>query len=188
MFLQAFIACTRDTNDETLPLIAVGAIGKLRAVPDLSVPALIACLQSTNAMLRMSAADVLAAFESQATNGIPALTNALADPDPEGSERAMAALHEIAPATFTNVPAPRRWIERLLVSCLRIFFIRFAEMKLSISFYSGLFAAEYSDDEQSLPPFGGINERGRLNACRGCGKPVRAIARDVIQCPQFPGA
>lgn len=67
-------------SDPTVGVSAADALGWLKNRPDIVVPALADSLQSTNAILRQSAAISLVRFEEKAVLALPALTNALNDP------------------------------------------------------------------------------------------------------------
>jgi HEAT repeat protein len=82
----------------------VFALGNIKAVPQISIPAIVPFLQSTNAHLRGNCATALGKFGAQARSVVPALTNALADADPYVHACAAEALHNIAPGTFPYGP------------------------------------------------------------------------------------
>jgi HEAT repeat protein len=90
------------TNNDTAQMLAITILGKLNAAPEISVPALASCLKSSSPAVRLYSANTLAGFGSQASDAVPALTNALTDPDPLTRKQAAWALSQIAPATFTN--------------------------------------------------------------------------------------
>jgi HEAT repeat protein len=98
------IAITNSLSDPIRQEGAVYALGNLKAVPQISIPAIVPFLQSTNAHLRGNSAAALGKFGSQARSVIPALTNALADADPYVHACAAEALHNIAPATNATEP------------------------------------------------------------------------------------
>jgi HEAT repeat protein len=83
----------------------VFALGNIKAVPQISIPAIAPFLQSTNAHLRGNSAAALGKFGAQARSVIPALTNALADADPYVHACAAEALHNIDPAMFPSGPS-----------------------------------------------------------------------------------
>lgn len=70
-------------HDPTVAREALDALGDLKIRPDIVVPALANSLQSTNQSIRVNAAISLNWFEEKAAPALPALTNALNDPDPE---------------------------------------------------------------------------------------------------------
>jgi HEAT repeat protein len=102
--IHAVTNCITDTN-LVVQVMAMTALGELRAAPQISVPALVSSLQSKDAKIRLYSATDLGNFGSQASSAVPALTNALTDSDPRVRYNAAQALHQIAPATFTNPPA-----------------------------------------------------------------------------------
>jgi HEAT repeat protein len=96
--------CLDPTNHPNVQRFAIIALGNLKASPEISVPALLSCLNSSNPKLRCASADALGEFCSQAAAAIPALTNALTDANSDVRDKAAIALHRIDPATFTNLP------------------------------------------------------------------------------------
>ena len=88
----------RETNF-AVARFAVIALGQLRLQPEISTAALQAALGNPDLRCRREALISLRAFGSAA---IPALTNALADPDPLTQKEAASVLELIAPTTFTN--------------------------------------------------------------------------------------
>jgi hypothetical protein len=101
----SLIQCLSETNNPNIQHHAAYALGALRAAPQISVPALLACLNSRDAIVRASSPYALGKFGPQASNAIPALTNALRDSNSNVQSCATYALRQIAPATLTNAPA-----------------------------------------------------------------------------------
>jgi HEAT repeat protein len=97
--IDAIATCLTDTN-RGVRMLAVTALGELRAAPQISVPALASSLKSKDAKIRLYSAIALGNFGSQATGVVPALTNALTDADSQVRYYAAQALHQIEPATF----------------------------------------------------------------------------------------
>jgi HEAT repeat protein len=93
------------TNTPTMQIVAITALGNLRAAPQISVPALVSTLKSKNAKLRLYSAIALGNFGPQAIGAVSALTNALTDSDPLVHYNTEIALHKIDPATFANAPS-----------------------------------------------------------------------------------
>jgi hypothetical protein len=102
--IPALINCLNDTNGRYVQFAALKNLRKLKKDPALCIPAFIECLQSTNFLIRERSAFALRDLGPQATNAIPALTKALADPDRRVSAAAASALHAIDPAIYTNNP------------------------------------------------------------------------------------
>jgi len=98
------IAITNLLSDPIREEVAVWTLGNLKTVPEISIPAIASCLQSTNSHLRGNSATALGSFGSQALSVVPALMNALADSDPYVRSCALEALQNIAPALSTNLP------------------------------------------------------------------------------------
>jgi HEAT repeat protein len=98
----AITNCLNPTNAWDIQVNAILALGDLKACPQISLPVLISCLKSTDQAIPGYAAMALAKFGSQATNAIPALTNALTDSNIGTRTLAGEALRQIDPATFTN--------------------------------------------------------------------------------------
>lgn len=89
-----FIRCLED------PEFAVGAadiLGRLGLENDISVPALVGCLQSTNSSLREWGAISLGRFGQTARTAVPDLLKALADSEADVRDEATNALRKIAP-------------------------------------------------------------------------------------------
>jgi len=100
----AITSCMRrDRTNADYQLVAIRVLGELKAAPQIFVPALASCLQSTDAGVRARSAETLGRLGSQAGSAIPALTNVLTDPDPNVQTSAILALRKIAPLTFTDV-------------------------------------------------------------------------------------
>ena len=93
-----------DTTDPRNALLAARELGLSRHAPDLSIPALTNCLTPAAAseQLRNAAAHALGEFGQQATNALPALTNALTDPSPVVRRAATNALNRIRPQPLTK--------------------------------------------------------------------------------------
>jgi HEAT repeat protein len=94
--------CLNPTNSLQIQPTALVALGNLKPCPQISVPALISCLKSTDPNIRGYSAMALTKFGSQASNAIPALTNALTDPNIGTRAMAAEALQKIDPARFSN--------------------------------------------------------------------------------------
>jgi HEAT repeat protein len=98
--------CLNPANSTQIQLTALVALGNLKPCPQISVPAFISCLKSTDPAIPGYAAMALAKFGSQASNAIPALTKALTDPNIGTRAMAAQALHKIDPARFPHDWAP----------------------------------------------------------------------------------
>jgi hypothetical protein len=98
------IAITNLLSDPIREETAVFTLGNLRAVPQISLPAIASRLQSTNAHLRGNCVTALGNFGPQAVSYFPALTNALRDADPYVRYCAAEALRNIAATKLTNAP------------------------------------------------------------------------------------
>jgi hypothetical protein len=94
--------CLNATNDQNIHTSAINILGRLKAVPEISVPALASCLKNTNSWIREYSANILGAFGPQASAAIPALTNALVDPDALFRRKIGWALYQIDPVTFSD--------------------------------------------------------------------------------------
>jgi HEAT repeat protein len=99
--------CLSDANSPDVQQLAVFLLGNLKAAPQISVPALLSRLNSTNNMVRHFSADALGEFGPEAVSAIPALTNALMHADADLQDSFVDALHKIDPVAFTNTAAPR---------------------------------------------------------------------------------
>lgn len=104
MVVPHLIPCLTDPADADVQSAAATTLGRLRSAPDLAVPALAACLTSTNDILQVEAAGALGRFGSMATGAVPVLAAALKSPDQRLSWLARNALVKIAPETLTNAP------------------------------------------------------------------------------------
>lgn len=93
-----------ETNNPSGQLAAVYVLGTLKAAPKISLPAIVFCLQSTDAELRASSAEALGNFGTEAVSFVPALTNALVDSSPKVRKSATEALRQIESAVFSNAP------------------------------------------------------------------------------------
>jgi hypothetical protein len=101
LLLPAITNCLNPTNTPFAQILASYSLANLK--PQISGPVLVSYyLNSPNSVVRHYSAIALGNRGLWAFAPIPALTNALADPDPGVRERAAAALHRIAPDTFTN--------------------------------------------------------------------------------------
>jgi HEAT repeat protein len=98
------ITITNLLSDPIREETAVFTLGNLKAVPQISLPAIASRLQSTNAHLRGNCVTALGNFGPQAVSYFPAFTNALTDADPYVRYCAAEALRHIASATLTNGP------------------------------------------------------------------------------------
>jgi hypothetical protein len=98
------IRCLSDTNNPGVASLAAICLGQLHSAPHLAVPALAACLNSTNDALQFQAAKALGRFGTAATCAVPALTAALESTDQRLSNLASNALLHIAPEVLTNTP------------------------------------------------------------------------------------
>jgi hypothetical protein len=90
----ALIACLDDHNTQ---FGAVCTLVKLNRFPQLSVPALVGCLQSRDMMVRKFAAVGLGNFSADAVVALPALTNLLDDPVELIRQEATNAIGKIVP-------------------------------------------------------------------------------------------
>ena len=99
MITPLLIQWLSDTSSPQIPPIAAMALGRNHCAPQLSVPALANCVASAgaSAQLRHAAVQSLIGFGDQATDALPALTNALTDPSFSVRYAATNALREIAP-------------------------------------------------------------------------------------------
>jgi HEAT repeat protein len=102
------IQCLSDTANSQVPLMAAIGLGRHNSAPQLSIPALTRCLETPGAseLLRGAAVQSLGLFGAQATNALPALTNALADASLTVRRAATNALQQITSEPPTNTPAP----------------------------------------------------------------------------------
>lgn len=100
--VSAITNCLGHSNAMSAQVIAIIALGDLRAAPEISIPALSSMLTNGSPRFRVYSISALGKFGPQASNAIPALTNVLADPDHYVRDSASVALHEIDPATFTS--------------------------------------------------------------------------------------
>jgi HEAT repeat protein len=84
-------------NDPSIGQYAAVALGKLKAQPELAVPALAGCLNTTNgsSQLRIVAAASLVRFDEKAVPALPHLTNALNDPNPAVRQNVAEAIKQI---------------------------------------------------------------------------------------------
>lgn len=105
LVVPAIISCLGETNATNIPVLAAQILAELNGEPRVWIPAVVAAIQSNDSQARLSSARVIAAF-ANAPVAVPALTNALADTNPEVRYLAQFLLHQIAPQQFTNVPAP----------------------------------------------------------------------------------
>lgn len=84
-------------DDPSVGQYAAGALGKLKAQPELVVPALAGCLNMTNGspQLRIIAAASLVRFDEKAVPALPYLTNALDDSNPVVRQNVAEAIRQI---------------------------------------------------------------------------------------------
>ncbi len=96
--VPVLITTLPQTNSQ-LSRMAMKALGQIRSRPDLSVPAIIPFLQSSNMMVRSDAIETIRAFGSTSNHlGVAEITQCLNDPDPVVGKRAARALKQIDPA------------------------------------------------------------------------------------------
>jgi HEAT repeats len=104
------ILCLGDVKDKRVAPAAAYALRRFGSVPELVIPALTNCLNSTNGLLRRRALQALSELGQHvpgrpAVAALPALTNALSDPDPSVRMEARSALDLIASEVRRNAPA-----------------------------------------------------------------------------------
>lgn len=92
------IQCLGPANRAGVSGWAARALGEYTFAPQLVVPALTDCLTRPDRYLQITCAAALAHIGQPAAGALPALTNALADPDPEVSAAASNAIVTIAKA------------------------------------------------------------------------------------------
>jgi hypothetical protein len=102
LVLPAITNCLSPTNGQHAQVTAIFSVGNLK--PQISVPVLVACLQNSNAMLRTLSATALGNLGPGGSSAVPALSNALTDPDRQVRQRAAQALHNIDLPTVTDSP------------------------------------------------------------------------------------
>lgn len=95
-------SCLNPANNRNVHTSAIGILGKLRAVPEISVPALASGLKNPDPWVREYSVHTLATFGPQASAAIPALTNALVNPDSLFRRKVAWALYQIDPLTFPD--------------------------------------------------------------------------------------
>src|SRR5262249_46367886 len=94
-------------RDQRVAEAAVTALGKWAIEPEIVVPALTNCMETTNTSLRSLAVFNLKYFGASARSAIPSLEKALSDPDKLIRDNAIRTLNQIAPEVLaTNSPAP----------------------------------------------------------------------------------
>jgi len=91
-----FVKATTDTNFQDR-FNAVLTLSRIRARPDLSVPALTASLRDPHETVRGTAALCLVDFGTNARSAIPEMTRLLADPDPDVRQDVAEAIKKIDP-------------------------------------------------------------------------------------------
>lgn len=94
--LPYLVQCLDPTNGVGVPGWAARALGEFGFASQTVVPALADCLKRRDKYLRITCAKALAGIGEPASSALPALTNALADPDPEVSTAASNAIFIIA--------------------------------------------------------------------------------------------
>jgi hypothetical protein len=101
------IECLSDTTNPRIPLVAALGLGRDKYAPQLAIPALTRCLATTGAseQLRCAAAQALARFGTQATNALPALTNALTDSSLMVRYAATNAIEKITSEASASTPS-----------------------------------------------------------------------------------
>jgi HEAT repeat protein len=103
------LRCLSDTNDPSTMVEAAHGLGMRSYAPEVSVPALLACLATaaagSNSFLRRVTVNSLEMYGDTAAAALPALTNALSDPDPNVRSAARSAIHQITSGVLTNAPA-----------------------------------------------------------------------------------
>jgi hypothetical protein len=102
--LPALLAAIDDPEHQNR-FVALKAIGMfLGSEPHLVIPVLTNCLNSTDRSIRCWSVTALGDIGGRAVVALPALTNALSDPDPRVSQQAICAIEKIAPEPPTNAP------------------------------------------------------------------------------------
>jgi hypothetical protein len=104
LLIPAITNCLTPTNDLNVQMNALISLAHLK--PQISVPVFVSSLNTPNPTIRRYSAITLGQLRPTASSVIPALTNALADPDPGVRECAARALHQIDINAFPNAPYP----------------------------------------------------------------------------------
>lgn len=101
------IQCLGDATNPRIPPVAAMGLGKNKYAPQLAIPALTRCLATAGASeeLRCAAVQSLALFGTQATNALPALTNALTDSSFMVRFAATNAIEKITSEVSASTPA-----------------------------------------------------------------------------------
>ena len=102
------LRCLSATNDPDTVQMAAYGIGLRQYAPEVSVPALLACLANagTNSSLREGAVVGLGRYGAPAAAALPALTNALSDASADVRSAASNAIQQITSAALTNAQPP----------------------------------------------------------------------------------
>jgi hypothetical protein len=104
----ALMRCLSDTNDPDAMGRGAWDLGVRRYEPEVCVPAILGCLDNagTNWVLGIMALRGLHQYGGLAVTALPALTNAMNDPNPGVSTEASLAIQDITTETATHKPAP----------------------------------------------------------------------------------
>jgi hypothetical protein len=104
----ALVQCLTDTTNPQIPVLAAMWLDRSRYAPELSVPALAACVTNPTASedLRTAALSALGSYQAQAASALPVITNALADPSIRVQAVATNAIRRITRRTPTNSQSP----------------------------------------------------------------------------------
>jgi hypothetical protein len=106
--LPALQVCLEDTNREIV-MVALDILIKLDLQEPELLPVLTNKLADSELTIRLRAIKAISAYRTNAAPSIPALVQRLEDAHPRARYSAAAALHNIAPELYTNVPPrPRR--------------------------------------------------------------------------------
>jgi hypothetical protein len=92
--VRLLLPCLQDTA--VAPWVAM-VFGAWKLAPEEVIPALAACLRSTDPSLRAVAADALSEFGTRASSVMPDLLVVLSDTEPDVRVMATNAVHKIAP-------------------------------------------------------------------------------------------
>lgn len=101
--VPGLIKCLTETSNQTAP-IAAAVLGRVKARPDVTVPALVNSLVSPDPNLRRAAAMALSSFPDQAELWQRPLAALLTDSDELVRQNATNTLQKVVPAALTNRP------------------------------------------------------------------------------------